>query len=285
MKQGGLQRSINSLKDYFSKRDDILMAFIFGSQVRGKTTLESDFDIAVYFKPKSGRLEYEDDVFYDQETEIWNDLEKLLRSKVDFVVLNRLPSVSAFPIINKGIPIIIKDRKIYLDFLLRVSSLAIDFREFMRDFVAIKARSHSLSIEDKDNLIKIVNFLEKELMDSEEYEKLDFRTYKSDAKKRRSVERWVENIVNASIDIAKILLASKKQQLPDTYVDTVNLLSILEEFDEEISKKMASFVKLRNLMAHEYLDLRFSQIQEFIKEAKKIYGYLIEYADNFIKKN
>jgi len=137
----------------------------------------------------------------------------------------------------------------------------------------------------KDRLIKLVSFLEKELEDFEEYEKLDFKTYEADRKKRRSIERWVENIANVSIDIAKILLASKKQQLPDTYVDTVNLLAVLDNFDEEKSKKMASFVKLRNLMTHEYLDLRFNQIQEFVKEAKNLYGFLVEYTDNFLKNN
>jgi uncharacterized protein YutE (UPF0331/DUF86 family)/predicted nucleotidyltransferase len=278
-------QSIQDLKDYFSKRDDVLMAFVFGSRAKGKITLESDFDIAVYFKPKSGRLEYEDNVFYEEETEIWNTLEKILKGKVDLVILNRIPATVAFPIVNKGAPIIIKDRRIYLDFLLAVSSLAIDFREFILDFRAIKARSHSLTLEDKDKLIKAVDFLEKELEDFDKYESLDFKTYEGNREKRRSVERWVENIINASIDIAKVLLASKKQQLPDTYIDTMNLLPVLEGFDEKTAEKMASFVKLRNLMAHEYLDLRFHQIEEFIKEAKKIYGFLAEYTDNFIKSN
>ncbi|MBU2109999.1 DUF86 domain-containing protein [Patescibacteria group bacterium] len=279
-----LSKIIQDLREYIEKREDILMAFVFGSQVKGTTTLESDFDIAVYFKPKTGVLEYEDDIFYEGETEIWNDLEKMVERRVDFVVLNRVPAILSFPIINKGIAIIIKDRSIYLKFLLIVSSLAEDFRRFIRDFKEIKARSASLTPEDEDRLIKLTDFLERELNDYEKYENIDFKIYEDNREKRRSMERWVENIINVSIDIAKILLASEKKQIPDTYVDTVNLLAILNNFNEEISQKMASFVKLRNLMAHEYLDLRFSQIQEFIKEVK-IYRYLTEYTDNFLKKN
>ncbi|MFH1956715.1 MAG: HepT-like ribonuclease domain-containing protein [Patescibacteria group bacterium] len=284
MKQAGLSIPINALQDYFSKREDVLMAFVFGSQAKKSARAGSDWDIAVYFKPESGRLECEEEVFYKQEAVVWNDLESILKCPVDLIILNRAPATLAFPIINKGEPIIIKNKSVYLKFLLAISSLAIDFRQFMRDFRTIKARSRSLNIEDKDNLIKLLDFIETELNDFDKYKNLDFATYTNNREKKRSVERWVENIVNASIDIAKILLASEKKQLPDTYGDILKLLVSMPNFSEEISNKLAFFVGLRNLMAHEYLDLRFSQIQEFIKEVK-IYRYLIEYTDNFLKKN
>lgn len=280
-----LENSIKKLKDYFEKRDDILMAFIFGSRLKNSVRLGSDWDIAVYFKPETGRLECEEEVFYKQEATIWNDLESILKCSVDLVVLNRAPATLAFPIVNKGESIIIKNKSVYLKFLLAISSLAIDFRKFMRDFIAIKARSHSLNFEDQDNLIKLVNFIETELNDFNKYQDLTFETYTTNRVKKRSVERWVENIINASIDIAKILLASEKKQLPDTYGDILKLLIAMPNFNEEISNKLASFVGLRNILAHEYLDLRFKQIQEFLKEAKKIYGYLVRYTDNFLKKN
>jgi uncharacterized protein YutE (UPF0331/DUF86 family)/predicted nucleotidyltransferase len=261
------------------------MAFIFGSQSKGQTTIESDFDIAVYFKPKSGILEYEEDVFYEEENEIWNDVEKITKCKVDLIALNSAASTLAFPIIKNGIPIVIKNRLRYLDFMLKVSSTAIDFREFMRDFRLIKARSRSLVPEDKDRLIKLVDFLESELNDYEKYENLNFITYENDREKRRSCERWTENIINASIDIAKVLLASEKKQLPDTYADTLRLLATLRNFNEDTAEKLASFVRLRNIMAHEYLDLRFSRLQDFIKEAKNICSDLVNFTDNFLKKN
>ena len=276
---------INNLRDYFFQKPSVEMAFIFGSRITGRTTIESDFDIAVYFKPKSGRLDCEEEIFFKEENEIWNDIEKILKCRTDFVVLNRVPAILAFSIIKNGKPIIIKNRFRYLDFFLRISSMAIDFREFVQDFRAIKARSSSLSLEDKDRLIKLTDFLETELADYDKYKDLDFKTYEGDREKRRSIERWIENIVNASIDIAKILLASEKKQLPDTYVDILKLLVTLPNFNEERADKIAFFVKLRNIIGHEYLDLRFSQIQEFIKESKIIYAYLIDYTDNFLKNN
>lgn len=39
------QEKIQQLKEYFKNRDDIVMAFVFGSQATGKTHLKSDTDI------------------------------------------------------------------------------------------------------------------------------------------------------------------------------------------------------------------------------------------------
>lgn len=274
-----------ALKGYFSQKPTVEMAFVFGSRVKDRAGLESDFDIAVYFKPKTGKLDCEDEVFFEEEDEIWNDLEKIVRNKVDFVVLNRAPALLALSVIKNGQPLIIKNRFRYLDFMLRVSSTAIDFREFINDFRAIKLRSRSLNLEDKDRLIKLADFLETELADYDKYKDIDFKNYESNKEKRRSVERWVENIINASIDIAKVILASQKRELPETYFDILKTLGSLSGFEEKIAEKMASFVKLRNIIAHEYLDLRFTQIQDFLKEAENIYTYLINYTDEFLKNN
>lgn len=133
---------LKKLKDYFEKRDDVLMAFLFGSYAKSMPHSESDIDIAVYFKTKSNRLEWEEfDVEYDGEDEIWLDLEKLLKRNIDLIVLNRARSTIANSAIN-GIPIIIKDRGLYLDFMLRVSTEAEDYRETVEDFWRIKQATY-----------------------------------------------------------------------------------------------------------------------------------------------
>ena len=78
----------------------------------------------------------------------------------------------------------------------------------------IKERSQSLSPQDKERLTRIVDFLKTELKDIDKFKDLDQKTYERNTDVRRSAERWAENIVNASIDIAKILLASNKAKIP-----------------------------------------------------------------------
>lgn len=104
------------------------MAFLFGSYVKGQAIFDSDVDIAVYFKPKERRLEWEEVSEYPEESKIWTDTEKILGKNVDVLVLNKAPSLIAFDVLRTGIPLIIKDRSLYLRFLLLISSSDRDAR-------------------------------------------------------------------------------------------------------------------------------------------------------------
>ena len=77
---------IEKLKEYFSQRGDIAFAFLYGSQAKGHANRLSDVDIAVYFYPLERHpTEFEKEVFYDGENEIWGDLQKLLRKRWNFL--------------------------------------------------------------------------------------------------------------------------------------------------------------------------------------------------------
>ncbi len=110
-------------RSYCKNEKDILFGFLFGSYASGKTCLESDIDIALYLKCQDGML----------ENRIQNDIERLLKKEVDLVILNRAPSTLAWNILRKGIPICIKDRGIYLDFMLEVSRESEDLLDFNLD--------------------------------------------------------------------------------------------------------------------------------------------------------
>ena len=128
--------TMEKLKEYFNKRQEVAFAFLFGSQARGTATKLSDVDIAVYFYPeKRYPIEYEKETFYPTESEIWADLERLLKREVELLVLNRVSaSVAASAI--RGIPLAINDWGLYLDFMEIVTSEAIDFREMLiKDFL------------------------------------------------------------------------------------------------------------------------------------------------------
>ena len=279
-----LEGKLAELKDYFAKREEILMAFAFGSRVKGQATTESDFDIAVYFKPEGKEIEWEEEKEYKTEDEIWSDVEKILGINTDLVVLNRAPSTLVDSIVREGEPIIIKNKKLYFDFFLRATSTAADFRDFVKDFWDIKERSRSLSPQDKERLTRIVDFLKTEIKDKDKFKDLDQKTYERNSDIRRSAERWVENIVNASIDIAKILLASNKAKIPQTYKEAIQKLPIALDFDEKTASGIAEFTKLRNVLAHEYLDLRFNQIKKFIEKMEPLYVYLIDYTIKILQK-
>ena len=87
---------IELLKDYFAGRDDVVMAFVFGSYASGREVSESDFDIAVYFRPGMGEIRKED--------EIWSDVSGIVKKEVDLVCLNNAPASLVSDVIKSGIP-------------------------------------------------------------------------------------------------------------------------------------------------------------------------------------
>lgn len=132
---------VEILEGYFTKRNDIAFAFLFGSAARGKIRKEGDIDIAVYFRPEKD-VEWENfRKKYKGENRIALDLERLLKKEIDLVVLNRARSVLADEIIRKGKPIIIKDRAMFLDFLCIVS----DEAEYVRDWLTASYKEKTVA--------------------------------------------------------------------------------------------------------------------------------------------
>jgi len=279
-----LKEKVKKLKTYFLQRPEIEMAFIFGSQAKHRSTLDSDFDLAVYYKPEGKALEWEENKFYPSEDEIWMDVEKIVGIETDLVILNRASAMVSFSALQEGLPIIIKDRHLYWRFYLTISLAAEDFMYFIRDFCQIKQRSSSLSPIDEIRLRKLIDFMETEMQEYSYFKTIDPQIYASDSAFRRNIERWVEIIVNASIDIAKILLGSEKKRIPQTYREVLQELSLLENFKAETAKKLAVFSKLRNILAHEYLDIRYDQIKKFVYESESSYLELLSYVKQRLEK-
>jgi hypothetical protein len=131
-------RIVEKLRNYFEKRDDIVMSFLFGSSAKGHEGADSDIDIAVYFKPETNILEWENaSSQYDSEKQIWLEIERIVEKDVDLLVLNRAAATVADSAL-RGLPVIIKDRNLYMDFLLRITSEAIDFRQWVEGYWRLK---------------------------------------------------------------------------------------------------------------------------------------------------
>jgi len=104
--------------------------------------------------------------------------------------------------------------------------------------------------EVKARLIKHISFLEGELRDYEIFQSLTWNEYMTERSKRRNVERWIENIINSSIDLAKIILTSEDMPLADTYKETVLSLCVIPDFSEKDMENLSNwlhslFVKLQ----------------------------------------
>lgn len=114
--------SINRIKDYLAASEYITFAYLFGSQVSGKTRFGSDVDIAVWFaqEPTLNLL-----------GRIVGDLEELTDHRIDLVELNGLPQNKpklAYNVVSKGVFLFTKDEKLHVEFKTKTFLYYLDFK-------------------------------------------------------------------------------------------------------------------------------------------------------------
>lgn len=263
----------NQLQAYLEKRDEVVMAFLFGSRQTGRERRVSDWDIGVY-------LTREDRVV---ESEIWRALEGIVGTEVDLVVLNRAPAIIAWRILATGKELTNKDRGLFLDFMFRVSQEANDFYATAQEYHEVFQRSASLAVPDKNRVNRILEFIEEEVREYTRFRVLTFKEYADDRVQKRNVEHWIEHLVIAATDIAKIILASERRTIPETYRDMVLELGTISPFSKDnLCEKVVPWVQLRNILAHEYLDLRWKNISAFIQETEPSWQEIISRTKEFL---
>jgi uncharacterized protein YutE (UPF0331/DUF86 family) len=132
-------------------------------------------------------------------------------------------------------------------------------------------------------LIRILDFIDMELGAQDQFADMTRAASLGDGNLRRNVERWAENLVSASIDVAKIVLASQRMPMPQTYRETLASLGAVSAF-ADFSDELASFAAVRNLLAHEYLNLRFPELQRIVDRAQSLYGELVNATRQWLKR-
>lgn len=276
------KQKIQKLKTYFEKRDDVVMAFLFGSQAKKTTHLSSDWDIAVYFESKE-YLELESRNNYPNEEKIWSDLFDILETNdVDFVVLNRAKPSLVYNILRTGTSLCLKDKKLYFNLLCKTSYEAIDWWQFVDEYSKISEKAKSLTPEAKTQIREWLIFLEEQFQDLKQFKNLTWKVYSANRDERRNIERWIENLAVPALDIAKVFLASDKREIPQGYKEILKVFVALY-IDSSFAERFSEFAKLRNIVAHEYLDIRWEKIQKFIKEAEELYPEFIKKVKEFLQ--
>lgn len=274
-------KKIKLLKDYFKKQPEVLMAFVFGSYVKGFAMEESDIDIAVYLGENLSEKEKE-----DLESKIYFEVSKIAQKEVDLVLFSH-PRASAClisSIFKTGIPLKVADEKLYWELFLQKSLECEDFLNFLDDFLKIKELAKSLTPELKERLKIRYDFLKSEIEKIERIKKISFKEFLENWERRKAAERWMETIINASIDIAKIVLASEKKEAPKTYSEALFYFGFLIGLEEKEAEKFSKFAGLRNILAHEYLDILYAKIQAFLKDAPGFYERIMAFLEKYLEK-
>ena len=109
-----------------------------------------------------------------------------------------------------------------------------------------------------------------------------FEEYKENLEKKAACERYLEKIVEAVIDLAFLVIKSKKLKIPEDDVDALNILINTKIINEKLAKRLKNAKGMRNIIAHQYGkvedDVVFDAITKelardadlFIKSVKKL---------------
>lgn len=280
-------QKIKQLKDYFKKHEDVVMAFLFGSQAKERAHAGSDWDIAVYFKPEGWRIEREtqDRDFFEARQNMRSELSGILKTdSVDLVVLNQAYMPVAASALN-GIPLVIKNRRIYIEFMLIVTKEAYDFYRTAHNYYEIFSRSASLGKDDAVSLEKRLTFLEAELGSMDRYKDISWQEYQLNEEKRKIIERTIENLANAAIDISQIVLAASRKPAPGSYREILLEAAALLSLSEQEARAFSGGAEVRNILAHEYLDYRWQDMRWFLENVVSLIPLFIQNVKKFLEDN
>ncbi len=271
--------NIELLKNFFENKKEIELAVLFGSRAEDRYRRTSDYDIGIFLTEELSKKEKRD--FRDK---IWTELEIKLNKDLDLILLNEAPPLFLNRILSTGKIILIRNRNLYLDLLINSTREAEDLCKFCQEYYQIFERSSSLNPIDKVRIERILIFLDREMKDINKFKNLKIEDYKKNSSLRRDVERFVENLINSILDIFKIILASQKFCMPETYREVVIKMKEVEGFDtNNLLEKFANWVKLRNILAHEYMNIKFEEIKEFLEEGFPLLEKIILKVKAFIK--
>lgn len=114
---------VKKLTSFFKDKKNIEMAFLFGSETKGRAMSESDVDIAVWFKDKHEMEEVDS---------LWNEIDRLLGRNTDLIVLNQARPTIAWAAM-RGKKLLIRNYWLYLKKMLEISREAEDMQDFTID--------------------------------------------------------------------------------------------------------------------------------------------------------
>ncbi|MBA3061736.1 MAG: nucleotidyltransferase domain-containing protein [Atribacteria sp.] len=126
----------NNIKKIFSDENNILLAYIFGSQLKGKTGPLSDYDFAVFLSQKPS---------FQFKYKLKNKLLSILDSKqVDLVILNDAPIELKYKVIATGKVIFQKNSATKVEFEADTLSKYFDYLPVLRaqkkDILKVKSK-------------------------------------------------------------------------------------------------------------------------------------------------
>ncbi len=139
-------------------------------------------------------------------------------------------------------------------------------------------KTHQRKINDKLDLIgRYYSELMEDLPSEEEFIR--------DRLPRRSIEKTVEFIADAIVDVAMTIISVKGFEKPIEACESITVLEIKDVLSPELSAKIKNLIKFRNLLVHQYAKIDQKREYHGILENHEDIIDFVKEIEEFVKKS
>ena len=105
---------------------------------------------------------------------------------------------------------------------------------------------------DKTLVLRKIAELERYEEQVREFAGISLSAYRADWKTQRIVERTLQMMIEACVDIAGHMISDLRMRTPSSYADTFRVLGEHSVLDHELLGNMEKMAKFRNVVVHQY---------------------------------
>jgi len=247
---------LRAIKGALEKDGNVLLAYLFGSTARGASQPISDVDIAVLLKDNS--LEKQADI-------LWRTA-KILHvpeDKIDIVDLGRADLHLKYNILREGIKLV--DRGFEEELIHELvegypetwESLNIALRAWLREDPRINQAIVSRRLDEALKNAAIIR---------ERYAHKPLEWILADPERTLALERALERIIEAMIDVCRHIVSVKRLGLIETRAEYSLRLAQHQLMPKNLADKIAELAKIRNILAHRYLEIDYAKLHAKAQE-------------------
>jgi len=122
----------------------------------------------------------------------------------------------------------------------------------------------------KGRIAESIQFISEEMKEfDKEYASKTWEDYQNDKKIQKLVDKTVENILTAVIEVCGTILTEEKIAV-DSYPDTLKKIGRFFKFSEKEQENLAKLAIQRNRLVHRYLNFRWQAVKMFSGQRKLV---------------
>jgi len=248
--------ALRVIKEFLERDENVLLAYLFGSTARGTRQPISDVDIAVLLRDNS--LERQADI-------LWRTAKAfhVPEDKIDIVDLSRADLHLKYNILREGIKLVDRgsEGELIRDLVERYPEAWDELNVTLKAWLREDPRIDQIMV-----LKRLDETLKNAAVIRERYAHKPPEWILEDPERTLALERALERITEAMIDVCRHIVSVKGLGLIETQAEYPLRLAQHQLMPRELADKIAELAKLRNILAHRYLEIDYVKLKAKAQE-------------------